>query len=259
MHYQFSPVFTRLIRLPFRDILHQGPEQDPEAGGGWRPSVWAAFYGAKWRGMSRHWPPHNPGEKFWVEMPKAGLTCNGMERFLLWLLSTWVWVLNVYLSGWKPKVQTPWRCRCWWTYREFPDSAGIPATVQPSSDLLSCATVRDRSHPSLCLQRYHLLASDNAVSRPEVLPPNIQTKPKLIALPSEVSSCKSWSQFPASSYTPLTSAGWGLFCASSTPIVAVAWQCSPTATQGVLWWTFTHSLMSFKLFWRTPLVALLSY
>ena len=57
-------------------------------------------------------PPNNPGEKFWVEMPKPGLTCNGMERLLLWLLSSWVWVLNVYLSVWKPKVQTPGRCRC---------------------------------------------------------------------------------------------------------------------------------------------------
>lgn len=52
------------------------------------------------------------GGKSCVEKPKPGLTCKGIERLLLWLLSSWVWVLNVYLSGWKPQVQIPRWGRC---------------------------------------------------------------------------------------------------------------------------------------------------
>lgn len=57
-------------------------------------------------------PPISLGGKFCVEMPKPGSTCKGIERLLLWLLSSWVSVLNVHLSGWKPQVQIPQWGRC---------------------------------------------------------------------------------------------------------------------------------------------------
>lgn len=140
--------------------------------------------------MNRQLSLVNPREKFWLQMPKAGH--NGMEMFLLWLLSSWVWVLNVYLSAQSPRFSVcdsagaDGQTENFQMVLESRDSTALP-------DLLSWAAGRDS--PALCplpfpALHHTSLASSSVVSHTEALPSNTQRKPKLAAVPSRCPAAK---------------------------------------------------------------------
>lgn len=155
--------------------------------------------------MNRQLSLVNPREKFWLQMPKAGH--NGMEMFLLWLLSSWVWVLNVYLSAQSPRFSVcdsagaDGQTENFQMVLESRDSTALP-------DLLSWAAGRDS--PALCplpfpALHHTSLASSNVVSHTEALPSNTEeTQTGSTAL--KVSSCKTQLLFLASSCSPFTTA-----------------------------------------------------